>query len=111
MQESFPPHATQAPRLEEQASIHAVPLQTLFKQFGSSEHGLTGAEAHKRLGTYGPNARRTLHTSPRDAAGQRYATVLGVRNEAMASSHSQPKDSDHAHTNPGFSNMESCVPG
>lgn len=55
MQEVFPPHAAQIPLDEEQVGVHTVPLQALFEQFGSSEQGLAGAEARKRLVTYGPN--------------------------------------------------------
>jgi len=35
--------------------IHSVPLKTLFERLQSSEEGLTGVEARKRLDTYGPN--------------------------------------------------------
>ncbi|MDQ2904773.1 MAG: magnesium-translocating P-type ATPase [Chloroflexota bacterium] len=42
-----------------------VPLQKLFEQLESSEQGLTGAEASKRLGKYGPNDMTGVkHTSP-----------------------------------------------
>ena len=62
---SFPPQATQAPLDEEKAGTHTVPLQKLFEQLKSSEQGLTGAEASKRLDTYGPNDTTGLkRTSP-----------------------------------------------
>ena len=65
MQGLFPPKATQAPLDEEKAGTHTVPLQTLFEQLKSSEQGLTGAEASKRLDTYGPNDTTGLkRTSP-----------------------------------------------
>ncbi len=49
------PQAAQAPLDEEKAGTHTVPLQRLFEQLESGEQGLTGAEASKRLGKYGPN--------------------------------------------------------
>jgi P-type E1-E2 ATPase len=55
MQSSFPPQATQAPHGEEKGNTQTVPLKKLFEQLGSSEQGLTEAEASKRLDTYGPN--------------------------------------------------------
>ena len=65
MQGIFPPKATQAPLDEEKAGTHTVPLQKLFEQLESSEQGLTGAEASKRLDTYGPNDTTGLkRTSP-----------------------------------------------
>ena len=65
MQGLFPPKATQAPLDEEKAGTHTVPLQKLFEQLKSSEQGLTGAEANKRLDTYGPNDTTGLkRTSP-----------------------------------------------
>ncbi|HKF38758.1 MAG TPA: HAD-IC family P-type ATPase, partial [Ktedonobacteraceae bacterium] len=35
--------------------MHTLPLKTLFEQLQSSEKGLTGEQARKRLETYGPN--------------------------------------------------------
>src|SRR5258708_1456862 len=65
MQGLFPPKATQAPPDEEKAGLHTVPLQKLFEQLKSSEQGLTGVEASKRLDTYGPNDTTGLkRTSP-----------------------------------------------
>ncbi|HZU01418.1 MAG TPA: magnesium-translocating P-type ATPase [Ktedonobacteraceae bacterium] len=65
MQGSLPPQATQAPPGKEKTGTHAVPLPQLFAQLNSNEQGLTGAEASKRLGTYGPNETTGLkHTSP-----------------------------------------------
>ena len=65
MQGLFPPKATQVPLDEEKAGTHKVPLQKLFEQLKSSEQGLTGAEASKRLDTYGPNDTTGLkRTSP-----------------------------------------------
>ncbi|MGZ3646399.1 MAG: HAD-IC family P-type ATPase, partial [Ktedonobacteraceae bacterium] len=65
MQSLFPPKATQAPLDEEKAGTHTVPLQKLYEQLESSELGLTGAEASKRLDTYGPNDTTGLkRTSP-----------------------------------------------
>ena len=65
MQGTFPSHAKQAPPSEGQTGTKTVPLQHLFEQFKSSEQGLTGAEASKRLGTYGPNDTTGLkRTSP-----------------------------------------------
>jgi P-type Mg2+ transporter len=55
MQGSNPSQATQAPPNMEKAGTQTVPLKKLFEQLESSEQGLTGAEASKRLGTYGPN--------------------------------------------------------
>jgi len=41
-----------------------IPLKTQFEQLQSSEEGLTGEEARKRLATYGPNdTTSTKHTS------------------------------------------------
>ena len=49
----------------EKTGTHTVPLQKLFEQLESSEQGLTGAEASKRLETYGPNDTTGLkRTSP-----------------------------------------------
>jgi P-type Mg2+ transporter len=49
---------------EEKAGAQTVPLQKLFEQLKSSEQGLTGAEARRRLDKYGPNdmsgVKRTL---------------------------------------------------
>src|SRR5258708_5533628 len=65
MQRSFPSQATQAPLNEEQAGTYTVPLQNLFEQLESSEQGLAGAEASKRLNRYGPNDTTGLkRTSP-----------------------------------------------
>ncbi len=65
MQGSFPSQATQAPPNAEKAGTQTVPLKKLFKQLESSEQGLTGAEATKRLDTYGPNDTAGLkRTSP-----------------------------------------------
>ena len=65
MQRSFPPQATQAPPDEEKAGTHTIPLQKLFEQLESSEQGLTGVEASKRLARYGPNDTTGLkRTSP-----------------------------------------------
>ncbi len=65
MQGSFPPQAPQAPPGEEKAGTPMIPLQKLFEQLGSSEGGLTGAEASKQLNKYGPNDMTGLkRTSP-----------------------------------------------
>ena len=65
MQGAFPSQATQAPPGEEKAGTQTVPLKKLFAQLESSEQGLTGAEARKRLGRYGPNDMTGLkRTSP-----------------------------------------------
>ncbi|MBA2680215.1 MAG: magnesium-translocating P-type ATPase [Ktedonobacteraceae bacterium] len=65
MQETVSPQATQAPSDEEKKDTQTVPLQQLFENLKSSEQGLTGKEASKRLGTYGPNDTTGLkHTSP-----------------------------------------------
>src|SRR5579859_1558479 len=65
MQGSLPPQTTQASHGEEKAGTHTVPLKKLFEQLKSSEQGLTGAEARKRLDTYGPNDTTGLkRTSP-----------------------------------------------
>lgn len=65
MQGSCPPQATQTSPGEEKAGTQTVPLQQLFEQLGSSKQGLTGAEASKRLDTYGPNDMTGLkRTSP-----------------------------------------------
>jgi P-type Mg2+ transporter len=49
----------------EKTGTHTVPLQKLFEQLESSEQGLTGAQASKRLDTYGPNDTTGLkRTSP-----------------------------------------------
>jgi len=65
MQGLFPPKATQAPLEEEKTGTHTVPLQKLFEQLDSSEKGLTGTEASKRLDKYGPNDTTGLkRTSP-----------------------------------------------
>ncbi|GCF08691.1 magnesium-translocating P-type ATPase [Dictyobacter arantiisoli] len=65
MQESFPLPATQAPPGEGEIDIQTVPLQHLFEQLESSEQGLTGTEARKRLAAHGPNDTTGLkHTSP-----------------------------------------------
>jgi len=65
MQGSFSPQAPQATPGEEKAGTQTVPLQKLFERLESSEQGLTGAEARKRLDTYGPNDTTGLkRTSP-----------------------------------------------
>ncbi len=65
MQGSFPSQATQAPPGAEKAGTQTVPLKKLFEQLESSEQGLTGAEASKRLDKYGPNDTTGLkRTSP-----------------------------------------------
>jgi P-type Mg2+ transporter len=65
MQKSLSLQATQAPPGEEKTDTQTVPLQHLFKQLQSSEKGLTGAEASKRLDKYGPNDMTGVkHTSP-----------------------------------------------
>ena len=54
-----------APPGEEKAGTQTVPLKKLFAQLESSEQGLAGAEARKRLGRYGPNDMTGLkRTSP-----------------------------------------------
>jgi P-type Mg2+ transporter len=64
MHGSFPSQATQTFG-EEQTGTQMVPLPRLFEQLKSSEQGLTGAEASKRLATYGPNDTTGLkRTSP-----------------------------------------------
>jgi P-type Mg2+ transporter len=55
MRGSFTPQATPTPSGESKAETHTLPLKTLFEQLQSSEQGLTGEEARKRLDTYGPN--------------------------------------------------------
>ena len=57
--------STQASPNNEKTGTHTVPLKKLFEQLKSSELGLTGAEASKRLDTYGPNDTTGLkRTSP-----------------------------------------------
>ncbi|HEV2583939.1 MAG TPA: HAD-IC family P-type ATPase, partial [Ktedonobacteraceae bacterium] len=55
MRGSLTPPATPAPSGERQAETHMLALKALFEQLQSSEQGLTGEEARKRLDTYGPN--------------------------------------------------------
>ena len=55
MRGSLTSQATQTPSGESQAEMHTLPLKTLFEQLQSSERGLTGEQARKRLDTYGPN--------------------------------------------------------
>ena len=64
MQGLFPPKTTQASLDEEKAGTHTIPLQKLFEQLESSEKGLTGTEASKRLDTYGPNDTTGLKRTP-----------------------------------------------
>ena len=47
--------ATQTPSGEKETGTTTIPLKTQFEQLQSSEQGLTGEEARKRLDTYGPN--------------------------------------------------------
>ncbi len=59
------PQTTQASPNEEKAGTQTVPLKKLFAQLESSEQGLTGVEARKRLDTHGPNDTTGLkRTSP-----------------------------------------------
>ncbi len=46
---------TQAPPNADKTGTQTIPLKKLFEQLESSEQGLTGAEASKRINTYGPN--------------------------------------------------------
>jgi P-type Mg2+ transporter len=55
MQNASTLQATQAPSGEGKADTHTIPLKTQFEQLQSSEQGLTGEEARRRLDTYGPN--------------------------------------------------------
>ena len=55
MQDASALQATQAPSGEGKADTHTIPLKTQFEQLQSSEQGLTGQEARRRLDTYGPN--------------------------------------------------------
>ncbi|MEO7021132.1 MAG: magnesium-translocating P-type ATPase [Ktedonobacteraceae bacterium] len=65
MQKTFSPQASLVPPGVEKTGAHIVPLQQLFEQLESSERGLTGAEASKRLDKYGPNDMTGLkRTSP-----------------------------------------------
>lgn len=55
MQGSFSPATTRDHPDIGKVATHALPLPKVFEQLESSERGLTSAEAHKRLDTYGPN--------------------------------------------------------
>ena len=77
-----------------EGGTHTVPLQKLFEQLESSEQGLTGAEARKRLDTYGPNdttgLKRTSPVPPTNtrpalsgsSTPRRWASVSGTRSGA-----------------------------
>jgi len=55
MQDQITQQATQTPLGEGKAGTPTIPLKTQFEQLQSSEQGLTGDEARKRLDKYGPN--------------------------------------------------------
>ena len=55
MQDASTLQATQTPSGEGKADTHTIPLKIQFEQLQSSEQGLTGEEARKRLDKYGPN--------------------------------------------------------
>jgi Mg2+-importing ATPase len=55
MRDQLTQQATQTPSGEKTTGTKVIPLKTQFEQLQSSEQGLTGEEARKRLGTYGPN--------------------------------------------------------
>ncbi len=55
MRDQLTQPATQTPSGEGKAVTPTIPLKTQFEQLQSSEQGLTGEEARKRLDTYGPN--------------------------------------------------------
>jgi P-type Mg2+ transporter len=55
MQNASTLQAAQTPSGAGKADTHTIPLKTQFEQLQSSEQGLTGEEARKRLDTYGPN--------------------------------------------------------
>ncbi len=55
MRDQFTHPATQTPSGEGKTGTPTIPLKTQFEQLQSSEQGLTGEEARKRLDTYGPN--------------------------------------------------------
>ena len=67
MQKSLTSQATPTPSGEGKTETPAtllIPLKTQFEQLQSSEQGLTGEEARKRLDKYGPNATSgTKHNS------------------------------------------------
>jgi Mg2+-importing ATPase len=63
MQGSLTPQATLTQASERQAGTHTLPLKTLFEQLHSSEQGLTGEEARKRLDTSGPNETTSIKRS------------------------------------------------
>src|SRR5260370_21806843 len=55
MKDQLTQQATQTPSDEKKTGTPKIPLRTQFEQLQSSEQGLTGEEARKRLDTYGPN--------------------------------------------------------
>ena len=55
MQDSLTTQTKQTPSGEGKTEKPTIPLKTLFEQLQSSEQGLTGEEARKRLAKYGPN--------------------------------------------------------
>lgn len=55
MKDQLTQQATQTPSDEKKTGTPKIPLKTQFEQLQSSEQGLTGEEARKRLDKYGPN--------------------------------------------------------
>src|SRR6266849_74141 len=55
MKDQLTQQATQTPSDEKKTETPTIPLKTQFEQLQSSEQGLTGEEARKRLDKYGPN--------------------------------------------------------
>ncbi len=46
------------------SEVHKLPLTNLFKEMGSSEQGLTGQQARRRLQKHGPNELRVREDVP-----------------------------------------------
>ncbi len=55
MKDQLTQQATQTSSDEKKTETPTIPLKTQFEQLQSSEQGLTGEEARKRLDKYGPN--------------------------------------------------------
>src|SRR5258708_12802952 len=55
MKDQLTQQATQTPSDEKKTGTPKIPLKTQFEQLQSSEQGLTGEEARRRLDKYGPN--------------------------------------------------------
>ena len=60
----FPAGKTEDLKKELELDVHKVPLEELYKRFGSSENGLKKERAAANLAEYGPNALTPPPTTP-----------------------------------------------